>query len=333
MANGRGTCVVIQGFEISTIQKSIEWQDKQTGKAFKDSTLLAQVPIFQLVGLPRPNKDHPVYDSISSYLRRFEKIMEIHQVDPDVNWKLYLTYAMAGDDVDVWFSNNLKPLDVTWLEARKLLLEKFSNKDRRIDSTMELFCLKMDPAKESVMNSLAITAFSLSLSLLGLPKSVSFILSLSHLAILPITAVAQKLSYLQSDNKHSNSAICKLTKLSSLFNRFVLSCLLKVYLLSLVRSLTESYTEFGLRLQHLCHGASWKNDLTTAMLCLRALPRSLKENVLMVYHSRSNKHGLPQTAEEVLKIASKLAKQRDPFYIIISWNLKTNYISRCRIMT
>ncbi|SAL95163.1 hypothetical protein [Absidia glauca] len=149
--------------------------------------------------------------------------MEIHQVDPDVNWKLYLTYAMAGDDVDVWFSNNLKPLDVTWLEARKLLLEKFSNKDRRIDATMELFCLKMDPAK-------------------------------------------------------------------------------------------ESYTEFGLRLQHLCHEASWKDDLTTAMLCLRALPQSLKENVLVVYHSRTNKHDLPQTAEEVLKIASKLAKQKRSFH-------------------
>ncbi|SAM00593.1 hypothetical protein [Absidia glauca] len=181
----------------------IEWQDAQTGKAFRDSNLLAQAPIIQLAGLPRPNKDHPVYDSVSSYLRRFKKILEIHQVDPDLNWKLYLTYAMAGDDVDI-------------------LMDKFSNKDRRIDSTMELFCLKMDAS-------------------------------------------------------------------------------------------SESFTEFGLRLQHLCHEASWKDDLTTAMLCLRALPQVIKENVLVVYHSRSNKHDLPQTAEEVLKIASKLSKQKRSF--------------------
>ncbi|ORZ07089.1 hypothetical protein BCR42DRAFT_442800 [Absidia repens] len=207
--------------EYDTLEKTLEWKSKQDGRALKDPKLLGQIPIFQVRGQTQVDKNYQVFDSVGKFIRRFEKTMDLHQVNKDRCWKLYLTYAMAGDDVDLWFNKHLRPQNVTWNMAKKILMDKFDDMDSAIDSPMEL--------------------------------------------------------------------------------------------LSMVMNKNESLAEFGLRLQTVYQEAGWKDGKTTAIICIRAHPRVLRENVLVLYHSKKQRHDLPQTSEEVLRLAGKLSQQKRSF--------------------
>ncbi|CAO3588925.1 unnamed protein product [Absidia cylindrospora] len=71
--------------------------------------VFSRTPIFQVRGQTQVDKNHHLFDSVDKFIRRFEKTMDLHQVNKDCSWKLYLTYAMAGDDVDLWFNKHLRP--------------------------------------------------------------------------------------------------------------------------------------------------------------------------------------------------------------------------------
>lgn len=129
---------------ISTLQQSMYLQQDQQ-RMDKDVKLLQQVPIF-------PNTRAIEGETRSPDLRQRpslpQEIWKKNHGDspgekPDQAWKLYLTYAMADDDADVWFTEVMKPLEISWLTAQRHLMEKFSNKDRKIDAAMELFDLAM----------------------------------------------------------------------------------------------------------------------------------------------------------------------------------------------
>ncbi|CAO3589155.1 unnamed protein product [Absidia cylindrospora] len=119
--------------------------------------ILSSIPIFQLTNRTMVNPNVFTFDSLASFIRRFEKVMDVYDVDLDSQWKPYLSYAMDGEDVDIWFSRQLKPFDGTWSQAKKILEDEFSTKepiitntqDRPIARMLDLFSIKMTP-NESV---------------------------------------------------------------------------------------------------------------------------------------------------------------------------------------
>ncbi|CAO3593845.1 unnamed protein product, partial [Absidia cylindrospora] len=69
--------------------------------------LLAQIPIFQLPSHAKLNPNLMTFDPVASFIRKFEKVMDLYKLDLDQQWKPYLSYAMTGEDVDIWFTGQL----------------------------------------------------------------------------------------------------------------------------------------------------------------------------------------------------------------------------------
>lgn len=72
----------------------------------------------------------------------------------------------------------------------------------------------------------------------------------------------------------------------------------------------ETLAAFSLRFQSALHEANWKDSPAIAMLCLIALPKSLSNDIFVAYHSRKQDHSRPQTAQEVLSLATKIHQQK-----------------------
>ncbi|SAM04409.1 hypothetical protein [Absidia glauca] len=72
----------------------------------------------------------------------------------------------------------------------------------------------------------------------------------------------------------------------------------------------ETLAAFSLRSQSALREANWKDGPAIAMLCLIALPKSLSHDIFVAYHSRKQDHSRPQTAQEVLSLATKINQQK-----------------------
>lgn len=76
----------------------------------------------------------------------------------------------------------------------------------------------------------------------------------------------------------------------------------------------ESVNEFGLRFQAAYYNAKWSDDEIMAVLCLRALPRSLQHGVLIAMQGRDdNIDGVPSSSSVVLNIARNIHAQKRAF--------------------
>lgn len=73
----------------------------------------------------------------------------------------------------------------------------------------------------------------------------------------------------------------------------------------------ESIPKFGLRVQALSQQANWTDGPQLAVFCFRALDDKMRSNVLAAYNkNNNNNHALPQTADEILRLASKVTIQK-----------------------
>jgi transposase InsO family protein len=133
--------------KINTINKYLNTTQNKTEPV--NPKVLSQLPTFQMATHAKVDTNKPIFDNIGAFIRRFEKVMDLNMVDKDIHWKQCLSFTMAADDVDLWFTGQLQPLNITWNQASKILEDTFSIKDRLITCTLDFFNITMLP-KESV---------------------------------------------------------------------------------------------------------------------------------------------------------------------------------------
>jgi hypothetical protein len=204
--------------KIKLIQRTMDQQKVAEAPINNNQHILGQIPVFQIQGLTQINNTHVIFDSVDAFIRAFEKVTNIGDIDLEKQWSKYLDYSMRGKDVDVWFSANMKNSGMNWTQAKKKLSEKFAFKD--------------DPSA----------------------------------AILALASIKMKKN--------------------------------------------ESIPKFGLRVQALSQQANWTDGPQLAVFCFRALPEKMRSDVITSFNKNNTDHSLPQTADEVLRIASKITIQK-----------------------
>ncbi|SAM00080.1 hypothetical protein [Absidia glauca] len=134
---------------VNTLVKALSWQDNGS-IAPLDAKLVSKAPRFQIANLMECDKNHYVFPNIHLFMRRLEKTLDTHSVSHDAAWKAYLSASMVDHSVDQWYCEFLAPKDISWKDAKKVLVERFSEKASETKTAMDLFTMKMDRKGETL---------------------------------------------------------------------------------------------------------------------------------------------------------------------------------------
>ncbi|KAI8086801.1 uncharacterized protein BX664DRAFT_315983 [Halteromyces radiatus] len=78
-------------------------------------------------------------------------LLDVHRLNFEDHREDCLSWSMNGDELDVWFNDNIKGKGMNWSEAKKTLINKFDTKDRRILSALSVCNITMEE-RETVID-------------------------------------------------------------------------------------------------------------------------------------------------------------------------------------